>query len=177
MKKLSIMLLGLGFVLVGCGNSEGTTETAVDTQSESSQTSEVETQSAVSTDAVVSNSKYIWPAEGENVTCEFECYDDHPGIDISSGKGSKVYAAASGTVSAADFDQSGEGYYIEIDHQDGSQTKYSHLAENFEVSVGDSVEQGQVIGYEGDSGNSTGEHLHFEIIEDGQAVDPQTYFA
>ena len=96
------------------------------------------------------------------------------GEDIPAGYGAQILAAASGTVVTAGW-VSGYGNYTVIDHGGGLMTAYGHQS-SFAVSVGDVVTQGQVIGYVGSTGNSTGPHLHFEVYVNGSTVDPKSYF-
>jgi len=70
----------------------------------------------------------------------------------------------------------GYGRYIEVDHGNGLVTRYSHMSANY-VNVGDSVSANQQIGASGNTGRSTGPHLHYEVRQNGQAVNPQTYLA
>ena len=98
----------------------------------------------------------------------------HAGEDIPAGYGAEILAAASGTVVTAGW-VSGYGNYTVIDHGGGLMTAYGHQS-SFAVSVGDVVTQGQVIGYVGSTGNSTGPHLHFEVYVNGATVDPKSYF-
>jgi murein DD-endopeptidase MepM/ murein hydrolase activator NlpD len=97
----------------------------------------------------------------------------HWGMDFSCSIGTNVLAAASGTVTEATY-RSDYGYTILITHENGTQTRYAHMSQLL-VKTGDEVEQGDVIGLSGNTGDSTGPHLHFEIIVDGQRVDPQPY--
>ena len=103
-----------------------------------------------------------------------EWQSGHKGIDIASGKGNPVIAAASGTV-VKSYLSSSYGNYVVISHGGGLMTAYGHQS-SFAVSVGDVVTQGQVIGYVGSTGNSTGPHLHFEVYVNGATVDPKSYF-
>ena len=97
----------------------------------------------------------------------------HYGIDLASNSGGQVYATAPGIVNRAG--SSGRfGVLIEINHGDGYQTRYAHLA-SFLVSSGEIVNRGQPIGIAGNTGHSTGIHLHYEILVDGKAVDPYPY--
>ena len=100
---------------------------------------------------------------------------NHDGIDISAPTGTAVRAAACGTVSLAG-QQSGYGNMVCITHTSQFSTCYAHLS-RFGVSNGAQVQQGQVIGYVGCTGNCTGPHLHFETRVNGQAQDPRTYLA
>ncbi|HWI53323.1 MAG TPA: peptidoglycan DD-metalloendopeptidase family protein [Symbiobacteriaceae bacterium] len=94
----------------------------------------------------------------------------HDGIDIGVGSGTPVGAAAGGTVTMATW-YGGYGKTIRIDHGNGIVTMYAHLSD-YAVSVGDKVSVGEIIGYSGNTGNSTGAHLHFTVIVDGSPVDP-----
>ncbi len=100
----------------------------------------------------------------------------HYGIDISWNGiyGQDIVASDSGTVTWAGYDDSGYGYYVIIDHGNGFETMYAHCCDLY-VSTGDRVRKGDVIAGVGCSGFSTGDHLHFEIIENGVKVDPELY--
>lgn len=98
----------------------------------------------------------------------------HKGLDIAAPKGTEIYAAADGVVTYSGYGSS-YGYYIIVDHGDGkTQTLYSHNKTNL-VKVGETVSAGQLIGYVGATGNATGNHLHFEVRINGNAVDPASY--
>jgi len=94
----------------------------------------------------------------------------HKGIDVAMAYGGDVKAAAAGVVSFAGV-QGGYGNTVVIDHGDGRQTRYAHLSE-LRVKAGDAVDESQVVAKSGNSGRSTGAHLHFEALVDGQPVDP-----
>lgn len=94
----------------------------------------------------------------------------HRGIDIPDAAGAPVRAAAGGVVVFAGWSR-GYGNLVEIDHGGGSETRYGHLAA-IVVEVGAQLQQGAVIGAVGSTGRSTGPHLHFEVRQDGMAVDP-----
>lgn len=94
----------------------------------------------------------------------------HEGIDIGVPEGTPVGAAGAGTVTQAGW-YGGYGNAVIIDHGNGLETLYGHLSEVL-VNVGDLVTQLQTIGLSGNTGNSTGPHLHFSVIKDGQQVDP-----
>jgi murein DD-endopeptidase MepM/ murein hydrolase activator NlpD len=94
----------------------------------------------------------------------------HGGIDLGAAYGTAVPAAAGGRVVAAG-EQGAYGTQVVIEHETGLQTRYAHLSA-VNVAVGDRVGQGQEIGRVGQSGRATGPHLHFEVIRDGQRVDP-----
>ena len=97
----------------------------------------------------------------------------HKGIDIAATRGTPILATASGTVTFAGW-SSGYGYLVKIGHGNGVETYYGHCSKLY-VSAGDTVEAGEQIAAVGSTGNSTGNHLHFEIRLDGKPVNPQTY--
>lgn len=98
----------------------------------------------------------------------------HQGIDIGVPEGTPVGAAGAGTVTQAGW-YGGYGNAVIIDHGNGLETLYGHLSEVL-VNVGDLVSQLQLIGLSGNTGNSTGAHLHFSVIKDGEQVDPASIF-
>lgn len=100
----------------------------------------------------------------------------HDGLDISAPIGTPVLATANGKVLIATQDDNKFGKYIKIEHQENLQTFYAHLSE-INVKKGQIIEKGQVIGKVGNTGLSTGPHLHYEIIRDGKKVDPKDFFA
>jgi murein DD-endopeptidase MepM/ murein hydrolase activator NlpD len=124
-----------------------------------------------------SASGFIWPISGP-VTSEYgpRWGGFHPGIDIAGPNGGAIVAARSGTVIYSQFNDGGYGNMIVIDNGGGYATAYAHQSK-LGVSVGQSVSQGQVIGYEGSTGFSTGPHLHFEIRVDGSAQNPRNFLA
>ncbi len=126
-------------------------------------------------DVASSASGMIWPSSSQTVSCEYMGYSGHTGIDIQSYYGGPEYAAASGTVVTSGWSNIGYGYHVVIDHGNGVETLYAHQSQQPPVSVGQTVEQGQVIGFEGATGNVTGEHLHFEVRINGTAVNPRPY--
>ncbi len=97
----------------------------------------------------------------------------HTGIDIANKKGTTVSAAAGGKVTSAGW-SGGYGYCIIVDHGNGMKTRYAHLSK-ISCSVGDSVSRGEKIGEVGSTGNSTGPHLHFEVIVNGSTKNPISY--
>lgn len=97
----------------------------------------------------------------------------HKGIDIAAPYGTKIVAAAAGTISYSGW-MSGYGYLIIIDHGNGIQTYYGHCSKLY-VNVGDTVNAGDQIAAVGSTGNSTGNHLHFEIRKKGAQINPQKY--
>jgi murein DD-endopeptidase MepM/ murein hydrolase activator NlpD len=97
----------------------------------------------------------------------------HTGIDFRGNTGEDIHVTASGTVTSAGW-SGGYGRMIEIDHGNGLATRYGHLSE-IDVTVGQTVRIGQVIGHMGSTGRSTGPHLHYETRIDGEAVDPERF--
>lgn len=141
--------------------------------------------SGSSSGGIVSESGYIWPTDSRYITSSYGMrvhpifgYNKmHTGIDIAASYGTNVYASKSGTVTTANWGWGGGyGNYVEIDHGGGNYTLYAHMS-SLAVSEGQRVEQGQVIGYCGSTGNSTGPHVHFEIFEGYSRLDPLTRLA
>ena len=97
----------------------------------------------------------------------------HYGVDLSAPQGTPIYATRGGRVTYATYDSS-SGYYVSINHLDGFVSKYLHLT-HYIVSPGQYVAAGQIIGYCGSTGASTGPHLHFSIYYNGSAVNPAKY--
>jgi len=124
--------------------------------------------------AAPASSGLIWPVSGP-ITSPFGMRwgSLHPGIDIGAPMGTPIKAAAAGTVIVAAF-SGGYGNLVVIDHGNGLATAYAHQSQ-IAVSVGQQVTQGQVIGYVGSTGFSTGPHLHFEVRVNGSPVDPMGY--
>ena len=99
---------------------------------------------------------------------------NHQAIDWATPTGTAIWASSGGTVSVAGW-QSGYGYVVYINHPDGNQTRYGHLSKIL-VSTGQKVKQGQKIALSGNTGRSTGPHLHFELRVNGRPVNPYSYF-
>ena len=97
----------------------------------------------------------------------------HHGIDLAAPTGTPVYATADGVVGRADW-YSSYGLYISINHGASMETRYAHLS-RLAVAAGDNVKKGDLIGYVGSTGRSTGPHLHYEVRVDGLAVNPIPY--
>ncbi len=97
----------------------------------------------------------------------------HYGIDLAVGRGTPIYAALDGTVTAVGH-RSDYGYYVEVEHNGGMKTRYAHNSQNL-VKVGQTVAKGQTIALVGSTGRSTGNHLHFEVIVNGNRVNPYNY--
>lgn len=94
----------------------------------------------------------------------------HSGIDLAAAYGSPVVASANGTVEVAGW-QGGYGLLVELDHGGGVETRYGHLSK-LAVQPGQQVKRGDLVGFVGSTGRSTGAHLHYEVRENGRAVDP-----
>ena len=98
----------------------------------------------------------------------------HNGIDMSCAQGTPIYATRAGVVTAASYQAGGAGNYVSINHLDGFASIYMHMT-HYVVSAGQNVSQGQLIGYVGSTGRSTGPHLHFGISYAGTYVNPLAY--
>lgn len=122
-----------------------------------------------------------WPTSGGSISSPFGGRanpfggygrDWHPGIDIANDYGAPVYASAAGYVQQAGW-YGGYGIYARINHDYGYQTAYGHMS-RVVCSAGQYVKKGEIIGYVGSTGYSTGPHLHFEVIHYGEQVDPSS---
>lgn len=125
---------------------------------------------------------YVFPVAGDyKITSLFGSRNtlipgattNHQGIDIAVPTGTGVLSAFSGKVSDLGYNKS-RGYYVEIDSGNGLTSIYQHLS-GFVAKLGQSVNAGQKIANSGNTGTSSGPHLHFEIKQDGKAVDPMKY--
>ncbi|MCY9516513.1 M23 family metallopeptidase [Paenibacillus apiarius] len=125
----------------------------------------------------------LWPTNSTRITSAFGDRDDpfhrsnafHSGLDIAGNTGDSVYAAAVGEVIASDVDAL-KGNYIIIKHHNGLSTRYLHMSKRL-AKAGDKVAKGQIIGEVGSTGRSTGPHLHFEIRQGDEAIDPEGYIS
>lgn len=99
----------------------------------------------------------------------------HKGMDFAAPIGTPIYATGNGVVTFSGWG-TGYGRYVEVDHGNGTVTRYAHTSANY-VNVGDTVYANQQIAAVGNTGRSTGAHLHYEVRQNGQAVNPQTYLA
>lgn len=137
---------------------------------------------------VVSESGFQWPLPaGVNTLTSYygtridpwtKKSKNHTGIDIAAAKNTKIYAAKSGVVTTSTLGSGANwafGNYVVISHSDGTTTLYAHMNSRA-VSKGQTVKQGDVIGYVGTTGRSTGYHLHFEVRVNGSRTDPLNYF-
>lgn len=129
--------------------------------------------------SVRSNNKgYLWPTTSKTITAYFGASGSrwsstHTGLDIGVPSGSNIMASKSGTVIYSGWNGS-YGYYVKIDHGNGIITAYAHN-NRLLVSAGDKVKQGDIIALSGSTGNSTGPHLHFEVIVNGSFKNPLNY--
>ncbi len=144
---------------------------------------ELEAQLAAQNQTIVSESGYMWPLSGYYTLSSLYGGRTHPitgkpnnhgGIDIPAPKNTHILASKSGMVITSGYNSS-YGNYVVISHGGGASTLYAHMTSRA-VSVGDSVKQGQTIGYVGTTGSSTGNHLHFEVRVNGNRTDPINYF-
>jgi murein DD-endopeptidase MepM/ murein hydrolase activator NlpD len=131
-------------------------------------------------------SGFGWPTHGQMTQAygctgsAFEprvgsCAHFHDGIDIAGASGTPIRAAATGVVAYVGWnpwDQEGRAYIVVVAHPGGFVTRYGHLLPRSELTLGRLVHKGQLIGYMGSTGNSTGPHLHFEVLRGGTTVNP-----
>ncbi|MBQ6756969.1 MAG: peptidoglycan DD-metalloendopeptidase family protein [Oscillospiraceae bacterium] len=141
-------------------------------------------QAASTSTTVKGTGKFKWPVSSNYITSGFGARDtgikgastNHPGLDVGRVYyGSKIWAADSGTVTVSQKSSS-YGNYVVISHGNGYTTLYAHM-QSRSVKVGDKVTKGDLIGYTGSTGVSSGPHLHFEIWKNGVKVDPSQYFS
>ena len=129
----------------------------------------------------VSSSGWLTPVSGYRITSPFGMrlhpvhgyYRMHNGVDLACAQGTPIYASRSGQVTVAKYGTDA-GYYVSINHGDGFASVYMHMT-HYVVGVGQYVSQGQLIGYVGSTGASTGAHLHFGISYNGSYVNPMKY--
>ncbi|MCI8359912.1 MAG: peptidoglycan DD-metalloendopeptidase family protein [Clostridiales bacterium] len=121
------------------------------------------------------NSSFVWPVGASNYVSAY--YGDgrgHKGYDIASSAGAPILAADSGKVVSVNATGSAYGLHFVVDHGNGVQTLYAHCS-SMNVSVGQKVSRGEVIARVGRTGRATGNHLHFEVWENGSRVNPSRY--
>ena len=99
----------------------------------------------------------------------------HTGLDFTAATGTPIYATGNGTISEAVYDNSGYGRHVVINHGYGYKTLYAHMVK-IKVRRGQKVKRGEVIGWVGSSGKSTGPHLHYEVIKQGSKINPINFF-
>ena len=156
--NIIVMLIILISVLCGCSS---------ETDNNTVPSDENKTQSSANN---FSENKYgeefllsLVDCDDAYISRHYEGYKDHKGIDIVSPEGRNIYAAEDGIVSRAVEMSLGYGYHIIIDHKE-YRTLYAHCSELL-VKEGENVKQGDIIALSGNTGNSTGPHLHFEVID------------
>ena len=128
-----------------------------------------------------SSSGWLTPVSGYRITSSFGMrwhpvhggYRMHNGVDMACSQGTPIYATRSGKVTTATYEKNA-GYYVSINHGDGFASVYMHMT-HYVVKSGTQVSQGQLIGYVGSTGASTGPHLHFGISYNGTYVNPMKY--
>lgn len=129
-----------------------------------------------------SNATWIEPVSGYTISSPFGnrksptagASSNHKGVDMACPSGTPIYATRAGTVSVASYQAGGAGYYVSINHGDGFASIYMHMT-RYVVSKGQSVAQGELIGYVGSTGIATGPHLHFGVSYGGTYVNPMAY--
>lgn len=121
--------------------------------------------------------KWSSPLKPSPITSDFGLrrYRWHYGVDVRLNVGDTINAAFDGVVRMANYDRYGYGHYVLIRHYNGVETLYGHLSKRL-VTVGQEVKAGDLIGLGGNTGRSTGPHLHFEVRYQGNAVDPKGFF-
>lgn len=121
--------------------------------------------------------QYIWPVLGIRITSRVgnRWGKVHGGIDVAAARGSIVVAATDGTVMIVG-DQGAYGHCVFVENHDGTVAWYAHLTDSY-VKVGDKIVRGQIVGNSGNTGRSTGPHLHFEMrTQQGIILDPEHFF-
>ena len=131
-----------------------------------------------STKYITGSGRFIWPVPNYKY-CSRWYSSGHKGVDICAAAGTPIYATASGTVAKAGYNKAGAGtgygYSVVVNHGGGYTSVYAHCL-SLAVHAGQSVKQGQLIGYVGSTGRSSGNHCHFEIRLNGSYVPPQNVF-
>lgn len=128
-----------------------------------------------SSDTVLTGSgQFAWPVDGGYISDPFISDRNHKGMDIAAPAGTDIYAAAEGVVVASGWNTGGYGYFVMIDHLNGYETLYAHCSGLY-VTEGQTVTRGQLIAAVGTTGDSTGNHCHFEVRNNGMCTDPASY--
>lgn len=156
-------------------------DAAVEAEKESSKPASGSTKPTATNDYVASSAKWLVPVKytkfsspyGWRVHPVYKDWRFHYGVDLSAAKNTPIIATRSGKVTLATYSSSA-GYYVKVDHGDGFTSIYMHMT-RYIVKKGDTVDAGQVIGYVGSTGTSTGNHLHFGITHNGNYVNPAKY--
>ena len=124
----------------------------------------------------VGTGNYVWPVDNPSITCHWGCYLNHTGTDFVNkyDRNGLVYAVDSGVVEEVGY-KDDMGNYVFINHNNGIRTFYMHLYSRAYVDVGDNVSRGEVIGQVGNTGNSSGTHLHLTFEVNGTRVNACYY--
>lgn len=123
---------------------------------------------------LIGDGSFGWPLNGGWVSDTFISNRNHQGLDLAAPEGTEIYAARSGMVVSAGWNDGGYGNVVMIDHMDGYQTVYAHMSLAIAME-GQYVEKGQLIGLVGNTGYSFGAHCHFEVRYNGVHQDPANY--
>ncbi|MCF8256872.1 MAG: M23 family metallopeptidase [Flavobacteriales bacterium] len=125
----------------------------------------------------VSNEKLTRIASGFNFRIHpiYKIKHFHTGIDFTAPRGTEIVATGDGTVTKMEIENRGYGHHIIIDHGFGYETLYAHMS-RFNVRPGQKVRRGDVIGFIGSTGTSTAPHLHYEVIKNGEKINPINFF-
>lgn len=125
----------------------------------------------------VANAKLTRIASGFNYRVHpiYKIMHFHTGIDFTAPTGTEIFATGDGKVTVVDRESRGYGNHVVINHGFGYETLYAHMS-RFKVAVGQKVKRGDVIGYVGNTGTSTGPHLHYEVIKNGEKINPINFF-
>ena len=146
------------------------TENPTNTSSTKSPSIESKVIIDVTNEYTLKESEFIFPLNIENIEISYGCYTDHVAIDIVSDEGTEILAIADGIVIHTEFDEK-LGNYIEIEYANGYTSLYANCSE-VKLNVGDAVSEGDVVALVGNTGQSTGAHLHFEVTKDEELINP-----
>ncbi len=123
---------------------------------------------------LIGSGQFAWPVDGGYISDPFLSDRNHKGMDIAAPAGTDIYAAADGVVIESGWNTGGYGYFVMIDHLDGYETLYGHCSGLY-VAKGQTVTRGQLIAAVGTTGDSTGNHCHFEVRDNGICTNPADY--
>ncbi|MBO5348433.1 MAG: M23 family metallopeptidase [Clostridia bacterium] len=194
-----IIVLTAYYVIAGFDSGSATKDTSSDSDIKQAQIDEQPNIDSTQSSTEVSQTQYEnmiykggtlplpFPEDDVVLTSPFNPYRKHPisgairahkGIDIVGKKATQILAVADGKVTVSGFDKAGYGNWVEIQHNiDGKIifTRYAHMRDTPLVKAGQYVTAGTVIGIQGKTGGATGEHLHFEVRINGEAINPLPY--